>query len=62
MPIATVILWIVVGGANRIVVAAPELIGGGGVTSAEAFKLLATEWGRRVRYCAEEVVLAWARS
>lgn len=50
--------WIVVGGANRIVDASPEQ-GYGGVTPDEAFKLLATEWGRHVRGCAVEVVRTW---
>jgi hypothetical protein len=51
--------WIVVGAANRIVVASPELVDQGGVTPDEAFELLATERGRRARYYAEEIVHAW---
>ena len=48
--------WIIVGGANRLVSATPELIDQGGVTSNEAFVLLATERGRRARHCAQEIV------
>jgi hypothetical protein len=50
--------WIVVGGASRLVGAAIDQ-GYGGVTPNEAFKLIATEWGRHVRYFAAEVVRAW---
>lgn len=51
--------WIIVGGANRIarVGMTPGRLGG--VTNEEAFKLLATEWGRLTRFYAENVVRAW---
>lgn len=58
--IAIIFEWIVVGAANRLVVATPELIEQGGVTADEALKLLATEWGRHVRYFAQEIVHAFA--
>jgi hypothetical protein len=57
--IVAIFEWIVVGGAHRIVAAAPELVDQGGVTPDEAFVLLATERGRRARYCAQEIMRTW---
>lgn len=54
----SIVEWIVVGGANRIVGAEPEQ-GYGGVTPDEALKLIATEWGRHVRGYAAMIVRAW---
>jgi len=59
--IAVIFEWIVVGAANRLVAISPELVDQGGVTADEAFKLLATEWGRHVRYSAQAIVRAWNR-
>lgn len=56
--IGAVFEWIIVGGAHRIV-ASPEPVDRGGVTPEEAFQLLATEHGRRVRYFALKIVREW---
>ena len=53
-----VVSWLVIGGANRIITAAPEQPAGG-VSQEEAFLLLATERGRHVRFFASEVVRSW---
>ena len=57
MIVCDVITWILIGGANRLVIVAPDQPGG--VTGPEAFKLLATEWGRHVRGFAQQIVHTW---
>jgi hypothetical protein len=58
--IAAIFEWIIVGAANRIVVASHELVDQGGMTPDEAFQLLTTERGRHARHSAQVIVREWS--